>query len=100
VQRLSDWLASRSPLPPEALAARLAEAAGDRTFSDSSDLAPLLVTTALTLLQDIGDNRAAATDLLAADALITYAMEAAADDCDHIEDFAADSMGRIGHVFK
>lgn len=73
------------------LAERLAAAAGDRTFTNASDLSLALVGSAEILLQHLTDDRTSATDLLVADALITYAMEAAADNCDDVDRIAAEA---------
>ena len=77
--RLGDWLDLRRPRPPAALSARLAELTAGVACGDRSEIPPLLIGRACEILSSIGSDRAAATDLLAADALITYAMEAAAE---------------------
>lgn len=94
--RLSDWLESRSPRPPSALSERLAEIAGD-TECRPEELPSVLIDKAEGILAAIGDDRSAATDLLAADSLITYAMEAAAESGD-VESVAADAAARISAV--
>lgn len=73
------WLDGRRPAPPAALAARL------RELADSSPL-PLpdhLAALGLALLRGVsarpGAGRGLALDLLAADALVTYAFEAQAE---------------------
>ncbi|HZI99404.1 MAG TPA: hypothetical protein VFD22_01995 [Gemmatimonadaceae bacterium] len=76
--RLSDWLASRTPAPPSELSARLNEVVGDSSATDN-ELPYALLKCGLEILSNIGEDRTAAPDLLAADALITYAMEAAAE---------------------
>ncbi len=94
-----DWLVQRQPAPPPALLERMAEALGavDATTAESAagsasasgaegaGLPPIpaaLGAAALdrlrAVLESPGD-RAAAIDLLAADALLTYALEAAAE---------------------
>ena len=89
---LKEWLASRSPPPPPRLAAKLAAAMPPSAESDSSEISGSLSAVAAAILRETitasGEERngAAALDLLAADALITYAVEAAAEDC---EGFAA-----------
>jgi hypothetical protein len=57
-------------------------------------LSASLLKLGLEVLANIGDDRAAAPDLLAADALITYAMEAAAE-CDSVESAAIRAMRAI-----
>lgn len=95
--RLSDWLDSRSPRPPAELSRRLAEIAGD-TECDPHDLPTELIGKAEGILAGIGDDRSAAADLLAADSLITYAMEAAAEAGGDVEWIAADAAARIAAV--
>ena len=76
---LAAWLSGRRPVPPKALGARLAEAVGDEAGSPAVTLAAvggrLLGTVARAPSQDRGH----ALDLLAADALVTYAFEAQAE---------------------
>jgi len=96
--RLSDWLAARTPRPPDELASALMRAVGD-TASSESDIAPTLIANAKQLLSTVDTNRAAALDLLAADALITYAMEAAAES-GSIETVARDAMRQIAGVVR
>lgn len=74
------WLAGRTPAPPAALRARLDEALG--SVDDAAGVPAALAEAALARLHDalaLGDERAAAFELLAADALLTYAFEAAAE---------------------
>ena len=84
---LKEWLASRTPPPPPRLAARLAGAVQTVDAPDANRTALSLIEAAAAILRETPDestderNGAAALDLLAADALITYAVEAAADDC-------------------
>ena len=93
---MSDWLASRAPAPPDELSARLIQIAGDSN-APPRDLPSILLAQALVLLAEVGDDRAAAPDLLAADALITYAMEAAAES-GSIEEAAEAAMRAIGDI--
>lgn len=92
--RLSDWLDSRSPRPPAELAARLAELASGVTCAEDQ-IPNVLLEKAQRLLATVGTDRSAAADLLAADALITYAMEAAAETSEDLESFAGDAASRI-----
>lgn len=57
-----------------------------------------LMSHAVALLDSVGDDRAAATHLLAADALITYAMEAAAENNADFDAFASAAATRIALV--
>lgn len=106
---LNQWLTSRTPQAPEHLAKRLDEAVRNRPVSASENPSTSFTAIAVAILDELasGDSvavpgravshsqestkpehpaRATALDLLAADALITYAVEAAAEDC---EAFAA-----------
>lgn len=76
---LRDWLRTRQPAPPTALLARMEEALGpgdvkgeplsERAMSAAERLL-------VSILADPEAGRARALDLLAADALVTYAFEA------------------------
>lgn len=92
------WLSGRVPPPPPALAQRLHEIVSDKRLAQPSDLAPWLVVSAERLLRDLGDSREAATDLLAADALLTYAMEAAAEFNEDLDALAAAATLQIASV--
>lgn len=76
---LSRWLSGRKPAPPQALAQRLGEAVGDEAGAPPATLA----TTGALLLDRVvaaaAQDRRQALDLLAADALVTYAFEAQAE---------------------
>ena len=89
---IKEWLDARTPPPPPRLAQRiheaLAECERDEPPGSSSTRIPeLFMLAAMKLLErttsgDAASNaRASALDLLAADALLTYALEAAAEDC-------------------
>lgn len=103
------WLDARTPTPPVSLAARLrailAERGAERRAAGAPDqpeepIADALVATAEWLLARLlGDGgltrRSAALDLLAADALVTYAFEAASDDPERLEERAARAMASL-----
>lgn len=91
--RLSDWLASRDPAPPTELSDRLKEAVSDSSTT-VDELPYALLRKGLEILSHVGEDRAAAVDLLTADALITYAMEAAAES-GNVEDAALHAMREI-----
>ena len=84
-----EWLASRTPAPPKELADRLSALIGADRCESSAALAELMLGRASALLSNVRDDRSGAFDLLAADALITYAMEAAADDHSRFEELSA-----------
>lgn len=72
------WLAARNPTPPPALAAKMAEAVGSREGVVPDALAAAAVVELHRVLASDG-GRDVALDLLAADALLTHACEAAAE---------------------
>lgn len=90
---LSDWLAARTPRPPDALISALIRIVGDTACSESA-IAPTLIEKAKTLLSTVSADRDGALDLLTADALITYAMEAAANS-ESIDTIAGNAMQSI-----
>ena len=89
-ERARAWLAMRAGAVPPALEARMESAIDDVLEHDTipgalADAARICLRAALA----VGDDREAALHLLAADALITYACEAAAnDDGDSLRDLA------------
>lgn len=78
---VAEWLRTREPAPPAALLRRLHEALGPDAQRDAADAADACLAAGeqllVTVLSDEEANRACALDLLAADALVTYAFEAA-----------------------
>ena len=96
---LDHWLREREPAPPARLAQRIDEALGQRRAADATDAAVLCVDAAEQLLYELlaRDNagRECALDLLSVDALVTYAMEAAAVDPDTFASRAHDAMHRL-----
>jgi hypothetical protein len=93
---IHDWLDARTPGAPETLDARIREMIGaDATFA-SLDVTEACLAAAerhLALLL-AGDqrSRSCATDLLAVDALVTYAFEAAADEPSRLAERAEHAM--------
>ncbi len=94
---LATWLRARTPAPPDALAARLESlTAGHEASAPSAQaLLEAAETGMRALLRDGCLTRSCALDLLAIDALVTYAFEAAADDPDDIDVRAADALRTI-----
>ena len=93
-----EWIAAREPRPPAALVERMSRALSENPELAGAPIHSQLMTAATAILaqgafasepsESAGDvtstrmaDRRAALDLLAADALITYAMEYASDDC-------------------
>jgi len=92
---VGEWLASRTPAPPKELANRLSALVGGETCADTTEMAELMLRRAAALLETLCDDRSGAFDLLVADALITYAMEAAADDHDRFDELTARAAAMI-----
>lgn len=102
---LTQWLAARTPPPPPSLAERLRQRIleYEATVSVRPDLpADAYVDAAeqllRQLLRDGCMSRESAPDLLAADALVTYAFEAACDEPELIEQRAELAMARISRL--
>ena len=95
--RLREWLASRTPAPPDVLRKKLDGIAGDEACY-AAELPSRFLAHAEVILAEIGDDRSYATDLLAADALISYAMEAAADQRADVESIALTAMNQVAGI--
>jgi hypothetical protein len=96
---VGEWLVARTPRPPRALAARLDVVLGGALAHDRSEACELLIVAAETLATELLANgsttRDSALDLLTADALVTYAFEAAAEQPDDLVSRAHDAMRRM-----
>lgn len=96
---LARWLDSRRPLPPAALRARIDAALGHELLADVDDAAEALLAAGERLVRSLLDedatSRGSALDLLAADALVTYAFEAASERPAELSGRAATAMARI-----
>ena len=99
---IGEWLATRTPPPPPALATRVRELLAGRVSDDASLAADRLLDaaerTVATLLREGRTGRESAGDLLAADALVTYAFEAAASDPVGVVDRARLAMSRLARL--
>lgn len=93
-----EWLRARQPAPPAQLAAALSSAVGDLTCASPASLPDVLLARAESLLASLDDSRESAESLLAADALITYALEAAAEDCASVDSVARVAMKAMGSL--
>jgi hypothetical protein len=91
---LRAWLASREPAAPPQLVNRLASILGEEAL-DGSMTANVLLERGISTLRSALSDRDGALDLLAADALITYAMEAAAEDFATMDQTATEAIQRI-----
>jgi hypothetical protein len=96
------WVAAHAEQPPVALRARLDAILNSESADAATAVAPALLDAGQALLATIlgsgSTQREAALDLLTADALVTYAFEAAADDPATIDMRAADAMRAIASV--
>ncbi len=96
---MGDWLRAREPAPPARLAARVAAAIGGAGGEPASAAAEVCLDACERLLSDVAarptSGRESALDLLAADALATYALEAAAESPASLESRATDALRRI-----
>jgi hypothetical protein len=94
---IAGWLRARTPAPPPRLTARIDSALGARRDAPVAELPQHCIATAEELLRDLlsrdSAGRESALDLLAVDALVTYAFEAAATDPVSLEG-RADSAAR------
>lgn len=93
-ETLAAWIAARDADVPEPLRARIHGVIDGSCEADAS----ALVESACAALADsleLGDDRAAAVPLLAADALLTWACEAAVDGGMDVEAFATRACQRL-----
>jgi hypothetical protein len=97
-----EWLSTRSPRPPDALLRRvraLVAPAGSASPPHAPDVYLAAAEQLLArLLREGCAARDSALDLLAADALVTYAFEAAAEAPGEIPRRAEAAMGRIAGI--
>lgn len=95
------WLANREPSPPRELRERV-EALVLAVAGQPDDAAESLLTAAegalARLARGAAGDRATALDLLAIDALVTYALEYAAQTPDGIPAFSERAMSRLSRV--
>ena len=98
---LRDWLAHREPSPPRVLRERV-EALALVVPENTGDQAESLLAAAEAALAQLSrrasDDRATALDLLAVDALVTYALELAAESPDDIPAVSERAMSRLSAV--
>ena len=98
------WLASRPQPPPAPLAARITVALGSAADDDVADTTRVCLEAAERVLTRLvgagGGERGEAADLLAADALVTYALEFAADVPDRFASDAVGAMERLGGLYE
>jgi uncharacterized membrane protein len=99
---VGEWLATRAPAPPPQLMRRVHEALEHALDHDARLAADRCLTAAegllAQLLRDGRTGRESAADLLAADALVTYAFEAASDDPAGLDERARHAMVRLARL--
>ena len=99
---VGQWLDTRKPTPPPALSTRVREAIGDSISRPASEAPDILLSASeqvvRALLKTGSTSRDTAIDLLAADALVTYALEAASEAPESMRERALDAMRRIAAV--
>ncbi len=99
---VGDWLEARSPEAPPALAVRVRQSLGVRLGEDSLHTSTVCEAAAEELLAALlagrETGRESALDLLAADALVTYAFEHAAGAARDLDAEAAAAMERIATI--
>jgi hypothetical protein len=98
-----EWVAAHAAQPPVALRARLDGILATDPASGETTMVPAALMAAgqellATILASGSTQRDAALDLLTADALVTYAFEAAADDPATLDARAADAMRAMAAV--
>jgi hypothetical protein len=95
----AEWLAGRKPAAPTGLQAHLQRLFGEHPEWNALALPEAMVAASELLLARVlasdASARCVATDLLAADACVTFAFEAAADDPPSIAGLAERAMNRI-----
>ena len=100
---LADWIRTRMPAPPPPLLARIEALTGPAPdvapVTSAAPVADLLLDAAERAMRGVlGDGcltRDSALDLLAIDAIVTYAFEAAADDPEQLEARTRGALERI-----
>ena len=96
---VGEWLDGRTPSAPTVLRARITRALGAATADDSATATSACLTAAERLMEDLllrdCTSRESALDLLAADALVTYAFEAASESPSALERRATEAMLRM-----
>ena len=103
-ETVGGWLASRTPPPPEILRSRITLALGNAAHRGVEETERVCLDAAERLLSGLfvdGDGeRHEAADLLAADALVTYALEFAAESPGAFVDRATRALERFGRLHE
>jgi hypothetical protein len=100
---LRDWLAHREPSPPRILRERI-EALALAVPEHESDAAATLLDAAEAALAGLAarppGDRATALDLLAVDALVTYALEWTAEHPEELPRLSESAMSRLSRAVR
>lgn len=96
---VSEWLDGRTPPGPTALRARIDDALGAAAAGNSATATNACLAAAERVVEDLMvrdcTSRESALDLLAADALVTYAFEAASETPSELVQRATEAMLRM-----
>ena len=99
---VGEWVRAREPAPPTRLGARIEAAVGNGRGEPAAQAGDVCLAACESLLNDVltraTSGRESALDLLAADALATYALEAAAEAPSALEARARDAMRRLAAI--
>ena len=99
---LQEWLDERQPEAPPALRRRIAEVVAAHPEWEAMPRSHALLLASESLMKDVlqaaPKDRAAALGLLAADACVTYAFEAAVDEPSDLTALADRAMQRIANL--
>lgn len=102
VTTVGDWIARIEPAPPAALHRRLCELVAVDASRPVAEVPEACLDAGERLLDALlasgSTSRATALDLLAVDALVTYAFQAAADEPSRLEARAARAMSTIAEL--
>jgi hypothetical protein len=96
---IGEWLTARAPRPPAALRSRIDAVLGESLALDASETSDVCLRAGEGLVEALlrtnSTTRESALDLLTADALVTYAFEAASEAPADLAARAASAMTRI-----
>lgn len=99
---VGQWLETLDPDVPEALAARLNQLLAAQTSRPIEEVPEVCLNAGVNLLSDLlttrESNRNSALDLLAVDALVTCAFQAAASNPASVDSLAINAMTRIAQI--
>jgi hypothetical protein len=99
---VAEWVATRRPAPPATLLARTQEVLGEAGARPASEAHDACLGAGERLLASLiereATTRAAALDLLVADALVSWAFEAAADEPASLDARAGDALARLSRL--